>query len=489
MRWNGNSSLVSLVKTFDRYLPHGRFLRNVTVLAGGTIAGQGLLILASPLLSRLYAPADFGALAVYAATVSILVSICSLRYEMAIPLPQEDRTALGLGVLSFFLTAATSLLAGAVAGFFGPPLLRWSHADALRPYLWLLPLGLMGAGCYQILNYWAVRVKAFDQIARTKLTQNVGQLTVQIGVRIVTIGPLGLVLGDMAGRISGSAALWKTVPAETARECLNFPFLRKVAAEYARFPGSMVWASLLNAMSLQAPVLMIPAGFGTAAAGSFFFSYRLLILPASLVGGAIGQAFFAEAARTGDQPERLQSISRRLAIALFAANAPIYIGIGMVGTGIFRFAFGENWAMAGLFAQIMAFRALLWSVANPLSSLLIVKDRLKESLFFTFMDLAFEVIAIGVGIAFGSLILAVSLFSALGSLLMLFSIWRFLRAGGVSLFELLRPSFRIFAINLLVIGLGSVPLLLGKNWVGMTPLLAFVPFAYYATFRWVRGIV
>lgn len=46
-------------------LPRSSFARNVAVLAGGTAVGQAIVVLASPILTRLYTPEDFGVLAVY----------------------------------------------------------------------------------------------------------------------------------------------------------------------------------------------------------------------------------------------------------------------------------------------------------------------------------------------------------------------------------------------------------------------------------------
>ena len=49
----------------------GRFGRGVLVLSGGTAASQALIVLASPLLTRAYTPADFG---VYGAALSLITT-------------------------------------------------------------------------------------------------------------------------------------------------------------------------------------------------------------------------------------------------------------------------------------------------------------------------------------------------------------------------------------------------------------------------------
>ena len=69
-------------------------LHSVAKLAGGTAVSRLVVLMAAPLLTRIYTPDDFGVLAVYGSIVNIAVVLSSLRFEFAIPLPeQEDVTA------------------------------------------------------------------------------------------------------------------------------------------------------------------------------------------------------------------------------------------------------------------------------------------------------------------------------------------------------------------------------------------------------------
>ena len=91
-------------------LPGGAFARHVVTLASGTAMGQLLLVLALPVLTRLYSPADYGALAVYSATLTVLLVLVSLRFEVAIPLPEDDQVAGSLLALSLLSLAAVTLV-------------------------------------------------------------------------------------------------------------------------------------------------------------------------------------------------------------------------------------------------------------------------------------------------------------------------------------------------------------------------------------------
>ena len=87
--------------------PVGGFARNVLTLASGTAVAQLLLALAVPVLARLYTPAEYGVLAVYSSTLTVLVVAASLRYETAIPLPREEFAAASLLALTLGILLAT----------------------------------------------------------------------------------------------------------------------------------------------------------------------------------------------------------------------------------------------------------------------------------------------------------------------------------------------------------------------------------------------
>jgi hypothetical protein len=129
--------------------------------------------------------------------------VASLRYELAIPLPDDDETAANLLVLSLAIVSGMSLLVGLAVRLFGDHVARWINAPALGPYLLFLPLSFLGAGVYQALNYWAVRKHAFSQIVQTKLGQSVGMVLTQIGLGLSGMDPVGLLLGDAVGRGAG----------------------------------------------------------------------------------------------------------------------------------------------------------------------------------------------------------------------------------------------------------------------------------------------
>ena len=81
---------IKKVKTFLMRKP---FFRHVLVLVTGTTLAQLLAVAASPILTRLYSPEEFGLLTVYTAVLYIFALMGTLQYENAIPLPEDEESA------------------------------------------------------------------------------------------------------------------------------------------------------------------------------------------------------------------------------------------------------------------------------------------------------------------------------------------------------------------------------------------------------------
>src|SRR5687768_12650448 len=158
-----------------------------------------------PLITRLYTPRDLGVLAVYAALLGIISVAASLRFDIAIPMPENDEDGANLLAAALVSTTGISLVVGIITVSAPEPIVAWLRTPELSTYLWLLPIGVFFAGCSSALQFWATRKKAFTRIARTKIEQSLGATGVQIGLGSVGVRPLGLIIGQI---INGGAGFF-----------------------------------------------------------------------------------------------------------------------------------------------------------------------------------------------------------------------------------------------------------------------------------------
>ena len=95
---------------FKRIKPQSEFSQNVLTLMTGSTLSQSIPIAISPILTRIYTPEDFGVYAIFLAIVTILGTIISGRYELAIMLPKKDEDAINIFALGLVITICLTVL-------------------------------------------------------------------------------------------------------------------------------------------------------------------------------------------------------------------------------------------------------------------------------------------------------------------------------------------------------------------------------------------
>lgn len=419
-------------------MPNNSFVKSVSVLAGGTAAGQLIVIAASPVLTRLYSPEDFGVLAIYIGILGISGVVASLRYQLAIPLPESDEKALNVAVLSLLILTILTAIIVIIVGVFGSNLVTILNTPNLEPYLWLLPVGFALVGLHQIFQYWALRAKLFAIIAKTKLVQSGSVASIQI--LGAGLGPLALLSGRALGEAIANFMFLKgaksSIPALGGN--VNLKLLFSAAKNYRQFPLFSSWAGLLNASGSQIPPLVFAALFGPAAAGGYMLAQRVINIPLSVIGTAVSDAFLPSSI-AALRENRLGVQVIRLFSALASLMFPSAVLLFFVAPDLFAILFGSDWRIAGEIVRWLAPMLAIQFLVNPVSRIFVTIERQDLALLFQVCLFGLRVGSLIFASVFDLTLLgavkAFSLASIVGYFLYLVAICRI---SGVTLFGLLK---------------------------------------------------
>ena len=410
-----------LKQRLGRILPKNPFARGVSVLVGGTVGAQALMVLASPILTRLYTPEDFGLLAVYASILSLFTVIASLRYELAIPLPEEDKEAAHVAVLSLWIVVIVTMASALIILIGGDRLAQLINTPTMTNYLWLIPAGVLVIGFYQVFSYWAIRTKNFGAMAKTKISQSVATLIIQLSA--FKFGVLALLLGQTVGQAVGLVSLARSALKNPHFKGWHWLDLKIVAKRFKNFPLFSTWGGFLNTASLQLPPLLFAIFFSAGIAGLYALAHRVLAMPMSLIGAAVGNVFFANAAEAYRE-DRLAPLFESVYSKLLSIIMPVMLVLIIDAPNLFAFVFGKRWEGAGELARWMAPWLAVVFIASPLSTMFTILEKEKEGMYFQGLMLFMRIIAIWIGFRYGSINLAVILFSLFSMLCWLgFLIW------------------------------------------------------------------
>ncbi len=349
------------------------FIRSVSLLSGSTVIAHIIAVITAPILSRLYTPEDFGVLAVFTTILSVISVVASLRYETALPLPDNESTALNLLGFGFLCIFAMTVLISLILVVFGNTISALLNVPALKNYLWLLPLCFIGAGVYQILTYWAIRQNSYKTLAASKIYKISAQVGVPIPVGLFKSGPFGLILGDFISRFAGSGLLINHLLPNKI-ECIKkirFKTMFASAKEYKRYPKYASLSILIHTINLQLPILFFSIIYGSQVAGWFSFGQRIFVAPLNIIGAAIGQVFYGKASTLARQnsPELRKAFIKITLILSLLFLMPVFV-VTFWGAEIFAFILGDVWEQVGVYLQISSFSIYAMMVIGPVYQIL-----------------------------------------------------------------------------------------------------------------------
>ncbi|MCB0769869.1 MAG: lipopolysaccharide biosynthesis protein [Flavobacteriales bacterium] len=357
----------------------GGFKRNVMTLMGGSALAQVIPLIATPFLTRMYSPEQFGALAVLLAIANPLSLLVCGRYEMTVVLPKEDREARPLVQASLFVALLVTALLGA---------LIWTFRDLLVGCLGvsgpgvgvavvLSPLLFHSMGSFQPLNNWLVRKEAFAAMSFNRIVQ-----TSTITIASLLMGRWALENGLMYGYLAGWGlylgmglvqAEWKD--ARIFR--INTSLIKAGMRNYRHFPLYNALPAVLNTATLSIPVFALTRLFDEEVTGQFNLSRQSIFLPGMFIASAFMQVYMQRSSATVSAGLPVGPGLSRLVRFLSFFGVALALVLITLGPFLFAVVFGEEWEQAGSMARVLAVPFALQFVVVPLAVVLPALGRIK----------------------------------------------------------------------------------------------------------------
>lgn len=323
------------------------------VLMSGTAFAQMLTIIFAPILTRLFSPEEYGTLALFSAIIGVLTIIMTLRYEVAIVLPREDKDAANLVILSLGIVATITTLLFIAIYFFGDYIALIIGVPNIIAWLWFVPIGAFLLGIYNTLNYWLTRKMEYREIATSRVFQSIVMISTQISSGLLGAGTKGLIGGQLLGQFIASLFLgmrtWKDK--DYILSVINKDVIKELIKKYKEFPIYNSSQSLINSLSSNFMLFAFSAIFGVAVVGFYAMALRIIQLPAGVISNSIKQVYFQTASQIynsgGNIINQLIKCTFYLAIIGFI---PMLLVV-FYAPGLFEWALGSEWREAGCYAS------------------------------------------------------------------------------------------------------------------------------------------
>lgn len=338
-------------------------------------------LMAMPILTRLYSPADFAILAAYVAIISTISVVACLRFDVALPLAETETDSKYLLFLACSSLVLMVTLSSLIVAIFPSELSAVIKQPGEIKILWLIPIGVAAMGFYSIMQFWATRSRRFTQLAKIRINQAIIGSITSLSLGYLGLGSLGLVIGNLINTSAGSLTLafwsWRN-----ERKCVKLIYFREVLevfAKYKYYPIYSVPESLFNVAGNQIPIIFI-AALGGADAGFLMLATQIMTVPVSLLGGSISQVYSSRALEKSANGE-LATFTKNIMLQLFKVGLIPFMLIAILAQHIIPYAFGERWERTGLIILWLAPGLFLQYIVSPVSMAIYVAGKQSYALY------------------------------------------------------------------------------------------------------------
>ena len=354
--------------------PKSEFSRNVLTLMTGTTIAQAIPIAISPILTRIYTPEDFGFLAMYLFAVTFFSNIVTGKYEMSIFLPKSNYKATEMLEVALFLSALFSIILLIIVLSFGDYIMKRFDIEHSIFWLYLLPFSIFIAAIYQSMNNLYVRMSRFKQISFNRIIQSITNSTLSVSLSFQSLLLNGLVIAQIITQLVVAILFFRKIKFSKVNK-YKFKKYLILIKKYKNFPQHMLISGMTNNVSADMPIIILTTNFGLAFSGFYSFVQKVLGVPLSVVGNSFMEVFRQKASeeyiKNGNCISIFSSVFKKLVLISFIPFFVFYF----IAPDLFSFVFGENWKVAGEYAQILTPMFFIKFITMPISSVALFANK------------------------------------------------------------------------------------------------------------------
>lgn len=405
-------------------LSQSKFVSNVLAVATGIAVAQAISLAFMPFLTRLYGPEAFGELAAFAAIINIITPLATLGYANAIVMPKAEEDANAVARLSLISAAIVSPIVLIMIYIFQSKLATLVDLKSEPNLLYLIPISLLLIALLSVASQVAIRKSLFKAKSSSYVASTFIINLCKLGAGYISASGITLIVLSIFGNLINYIILMARVPKVGAfnfRQWFGISGIRKAALDNKDFAIYRLPQSMLNAAAVGLPVILLTKYSGSSAAGYYSLTTLILGAPVLLLGQSVGEVFYPKITNAiRQQASNSLKLVTKATLVLGGVAVMPFGTIILFGPELFAFAFGEQWRIAGEYAQwiapwlacVLATRAIL--AAFPilkLQSYLLVQEVFSVILRSLALILGFKY--------YQSDIIAIALFSIVGIMLML----------------------------------------------------------------------
>lgn len=333
-----------------------------------------MLVLVSPLMTRLYSPEEIGIYTFYLSWVNLLAPIVCTKLEMAIVTESSENKRLAIIKVCLCLNYVLSILATCLLGGY----LFFSHSFTLYSLMYLVFffLTLLFNGFYGIGVSYHNRYQQYEKISKLTVQKSIWQSGLFVVLGMVHFSVIGLMLSQLISLMIVCVGQTKEIREKRKQiQTVTVLEMKQVVKENQKFIRYTTPSVFLNLFSYSSLTFFITDLYGAEVCGFYAMSYRLLGMPLTLISSNVAKVFLEKATKLKENHESCVQLLRKTTKGLLLLAVPMVMVFTVISPPLFSLVFGEGWQMAGKYVQLLAWMFGIRLVVSSLTSMLIVAKK------------------------------------------------------------------------------------------------------------------
>lgn len=351
------------------------FVRNTLKLSSSSVILMFLPLLVTPILSRLYTPADYGDWGVFSSVLYIVSSFVFLSYENTIVKTNTDKEVPNLVALCLLVLFGISLLVLVVFGLGN--MAGIGFFTTFPRFSLLIPVIILSA-LYTLASNLANRRKKYNAMAMTNIVNGVSQALFRILLGFFPIISYGLIVGNLIAQFLASTILILWVGSVFRKgnfKSVSFTGIRGVAKKYKKFPLFDAPARFIEFAIGNLAIIILSFFWSKDEIGCFSMVTQFILIPITIIGSAMANVYYKEISENAQNQTQLVHATLRVGKINFILSILPILFLSLGGDQLLVLFLGDRWDNVAPIALCLVMFSVPVILSEPLLPIFRAQDR------------------------------------------------------------------------------------------------------------------
>lgn len=300
---------------------------------------QVILIITTPIITRLYSPAEFGEFTIFSNIAMILIPIINARYDLLIVNAKNDRSANILSQISFLISLLILLILIPILA-----ISAWLYPNFILDFIFIIIM-LFLVSLTNIFTNYLNKERKYKVLSLINVFRAGSMALLQIIFGLLSLGSLGLIIGFSLSYITGITLGYKTFKK-------HFNIVRNKEETKALFlenKNQLVYSTpsiLLNSLSFSVVVFFIGILYTNTEVGIYGMAIRVLGIPVTIISLGLSKIFMQQANDYYIERGNFRNLLIKFSSTLVIVSIILYVPLYLFSEELVNILLGHSWVDA-----------------------------------------------------------------------------------------------------------------------------------------------